>query len=115
MKPPTCRERAPSTEAAAPWYLGDRNKIRAANRHDISEGGRWLTELVALLPELRLVIAMGAAARVAFARWLLTDDARLIPWLTVPHPSQRVLNIDKDADRQLQAAFRIAAKVAATP
>jgi uracil-DNA glycosylase len=97
---------------AVPWYIGDGQRIRAAKRADVAEGNRWLTELIELLPDLRLVVAMGGAARDAFAMWLLTEHSRLLHWLVVPHPSQRVKNVSPDSWALLQSAFRIAASVA---
>jgi len=97
---------------AVPWYIGDGTKIRAAKRVDIAEGNRWLTELIDLLPDLRLVVATGAVARDAFAMWLLTEHSRLLHWLVVPHASQRVINVNPDAWPLLRSGFRIAASAA---
>lgn len=77
------------------------------------DGLTWLARLVDLLPDLRLVIAMGGPARDSFTRYLLRDDARLIHWLAVPHPSQRVVNANRGAVAPtLAAAFRKAALIA---
>lgn len=96
---------------AVPWYLGDGSRVRAAKRSDIEAGAAWLDRLIDLLPELRLVVAMGVAARRSMASYLLRDGARLVPWLAVPHPSQRVMNIDPSARAGLQRAFARAAMV----
>lgn len=96
---------------AVPWYIGDGTRIRAAASADVRDGLTWLARLIRLLPDLRLVIAMGAAARDGVARYLLRDDARLLHWLAVPHPSQRVINTNPGAWASLEAAFRIARHV----
>lgn len=98
-----------------PWYIGSGGRIRAASRADVLEGQPWLTRLIQLLPDLRLVVAMGSPARDGFARYLLSEDARLLHWLAVPHPSQRVLNANRDARPLLEHAFRIAAHLTQHP
>jgi len=94
-----------------PWYIGSGTRIRAASGADVLEGQQWLARLIQQLPDLRLVVAMGRPAGNGFARYLLHEDARILPWLAVPHPSQRVLNASPDARPQLEWAFRIAARI----
>jgi uracil-DNA glycosylase len=91
-----------------PWYIGSGSRIRTASRADVLEGQVWLARLIQQLPDLRLVVAMGSSARNGFARYLLREDAHILPWLAVPHPSQRIFNVIPDARPQLEQAFRIA-------
>ena len=50
---------------AVPWYVGKGEKIRAVTPAEVTEGLTWLSELLDLLPELRVVLAMGVPARKA--------------------------------------------------
>jgi uracil-DNA glycosylase len=97
---------------AVPWFMGDATKNKNAERSDIEPGLYWLTRLVDLMPDLRLVVTMGDIARQAFALYLLREDARLIPWLAVAHPSPRVRNTNPQLWDDTMRSFVVAAKVA---
>ena len=96
---------------AVPWFLGDADRNKNAQRSDIAPGLPWLAELIDLMPDLRLVIAMGEIARKAFGLYLLREDARLLPWLPVAHPSPRVRNTNPALWQDIRAAFAKAVAV----
>ncbi|WP_238015010.1 uracil-DNA glycosylase [Dactylosporangium sp. AC04546] len=96
---------------AVPWFMGDVDRNKNAQRSDIALGLPWIAELVKLLPDLRLVVTMGVIAREAFGLYLLRDDARLLPWLPVAHPSPRVRNTNPALWQDIRAAFGKAAAV----
>jgi uracil-DNA glycosylase len=91
--------------------MGDERKNKNATRADIEPGQPWLAQLIQLLPDLRLVIAMGGIARQAFALYSLREDARLLPWLAVAHPSPRVRNTNPVLWDDIPRAFRVAVSV----
>jgi hypothetical protein len=93
---------------AVPWYVGDKRRIRAATSNDVALGAKWLSALIAILPRLQLVVAMGRRAEDGVGTCMLNGDV-LVPWLAVPHPSQRVLNVDPTAAVKVERAFAIAA------
>ena len=89
-----------------PWYLGSPTKIRAAGRSDLELSQPYLHRLVTLLPELRVVLALGVPARDGWLRYLLTHDGPLLPTLACPHPSPRVLNTRPESRDLILAALR---------
>lgn len=97
---------------AVPWYLGEPGKIAAAKPQDINRGREWLLRLVDLLPELRVVLCLGNAARDAIAPEKAALEERGITVLNAPHPSQRVYNVTKGAKDKVHAAFHEAMKLA---
>jgi len=91
---------------AVPWYLGVRGKIAAAKAQDVEQGREWLLRLVDLLPDLRVVLAMGNAARDAVMPAKSELESRGLTVLNCPHPSQRRYNLSRGADEvQVLAAF----------
>ncbi len=101
-----------------PWYLPstDGRSTKNASKADVAEATPWLDRLLVLLPELRLVVTMGAKARDGWMRYLTsTPDRRLLPTLAVPHPSPQRLNTDPEARTLVLNAMRSAARVARTP
>lgn len=100
---------------AVPWYLGERGKIAAAKAHDIEQGREWLLRLVDLLPELRVVLCLGNAARDAVSPGRALLEARGLTLLSAPHPSQRVYNVTRGAAQDaVHAAFDEATKLASS-
>jgi len=75
-----------------PWYVGSETKIRAVEPQDLKDSAQYLAMLIALLPELRVVVTFGEKSRQGWFRYLLHDDAPLLPTLAVPHPSPQSLN-----------------------
>ncbi|MEV4757728.1 uracil-DNA glycosylase [Micromonospora sp. NPDC049559] len=98
---------------AVPWPLGADRKSRHAERNDIEQALPWLSRFVDLLPRLRLVVALGDAARQALALYLLREDARLVPWLAVAHPSGRVRGANPRIWQDVSRAFDVAARITA--
>ncbi|MCO1594866.1 uracil-DNA glycosylase [Micromonospora sp. RHAY321] len=96
---------------AVPWFMGDEKKNKGATRSDIEPGLPWLARLIDLLPALRLVVTMGGIARQAFALYLLREEAKLVPWLAVAHPSPRVRNTNYPLWQDIARAFEIAGAV----
>jgi len=89
-----------------PWYLGTVTKVRSANRDDVAAAQPYLNRFIGLLPDLRVVLTLGAAARDGWLRYLLTDDATLVPTLACPHPSPQVLNVNLQARVVILQALR---------
>ena len=79
-----------------PWYVGTMTKIWPVNDKDLQQAAPYLRGLLDLLPDLRVVITFGDKPRRGWFRYLITDDAPLLPTLAVPHPSPRSLNPHPD-------------------
>ena len=95
---------------AVPWFMGTVDKNKGASIEDLKEGLIWLGRFRELLPELRLVVTMGGIAQRAFALHLLQPESRLLPWLAVAHPSDRVLRTNPELRGGIQMAFAKAAQ-----
>ena len=93
---------------AVPWYLGDESRIAAAKGIDIDDGQKWLARLVELLPDLRLIVALGGKPTSAVGRYLLHPDAPAMRWLSGPHPSARGLGTGGFRRERIVRAFSIA-------
>lgn len=92
-----------------PWYVGNNSRIRAAGRPDLEAAAPYLAALIALLPDLRVVVTFGDKPRQGWFRYLLHDDAPLLPTLAVPHPSPLSLNPHpENRDLILRALQRVA-------
>ncbi len=70
-----------------PWYIGSDTKIRAATSSDLQEARPALTELLSLLPDLRVVILFGKSAAAAWEQ-----SGVKLRTIRAPHPSPRNLN-----------------------
>jgi uracil-DNA glycosylase len=95
-----------------PWYVGTDTKIRAVTPAETWQGVRWTRQLLDLLPNLRVIVAMGVAARNGAA---LLEDAlaeREIALLTCMHPSPRNYNTRPHARAEVLATFREARRIA---
>ncbi|GEO96293.1 hypothetical protein KTU01_24160 [Kocuria turfanensis] len=97
-----------------PWALYD-----AAGRHrppradDLAEAEPALRELLAALPELRVVVTFGAPALTGMMRLLtVAEPQRLLPVLGVPHPSPRNGHRRAETRRRILVALRTAAGAA---
>ena len=97
-----------------PWavYAPD-GHWRAPTDQDLVQAAPALGELLAALPELRLVICMGAKALTGFMRHItLTDNLTPPVILGVPHPSQRNTRSRAEALTRIENALRVAAVTA---
>lgn len=95
-----------ATWNVVPWYLGDDRRIRAARTADLRAGRPYVTELLGLLPALRVVVLVGRSARLA---WQLQETD--VPALACPHPSPQNLAARPDARALILAALREARAV----
>ncbi|QTI69614.1 uracil-DNA glycosylase [Gordonia polyisoprenivorans] len=57
-----------------------------------ARGVRWTREVVDLLPDLEIVLLLGAAARDGWKRAAITRDGLYVPAGNIPHCSMRGLN-----------------------
>lgn len=93
-----------------PYYLGSDTKIRAWDRNDVAAAGPLLAELLALLPELRVVVLGGGAAQAAWSDHAPPgSDLVVIP---CPHPSPTNVNTRPGSRAAIVAAWRRAAQAA---
>lgn len=92
-----------------PWYLGDENKIGNVRTSDIDEARPALSELISLLPDLRVVVLCGRKAQRGWDRARLTRD---LPVLRVPHPSGRWLNAHPEDRTKIVDVLRSAREIA---
>lgn len=91
---------------AVPWYLGEPGKIAAAKTQDIKREREWPWRLVDLLPDLRVVLCLGNAARDSVAPGKAAFERRGLTVLNAPHPSQRRYNVTRGGDEvKVLAAF----------
>lgn len=97
---------------AVPWYVGEDGKGKAPTKGDLNSGVPWLHRLIDLLPELRLVVAMGAVAGKSMELYAARYGERLPAWVPVAHPSPRVKAGNPHRWRDIQAVFSRAARVA---
>ncbi len=91
-----------------PWYVGDGNKIRAANRKDIDQARPALRELLDLMPRLRVVMLLGDAAQKG---WRRAGIDRGLEVVNVRHPSPQWLHRYPGARQELRDAFAQAKRV----
>ena len=97
-----------------PWFLAAGDSFANASDADVRDAARWLDRLLALLPDLRYVLTMGAPARDG---WLQLRErsaaARALAWQPVPHPSPQNLNTRAGAKDEILAGLRLAARAVA--
>lgn len=99
---------------AVPWYVGSETALAPPTPSDITNGRRALVRLVALLPDLRVVIVMGSSARDAIEPMRADLTSRGLVLLTSDHPSQRRYNLTQGrAEASVVAAFAEAKRVLA--
>ena len=74
-----------------PWALHDAQGLRRGPRTaDVVEGAPFLDQLLAELPELRIIVTFGQPALTGVMRhFTLRPLDRVLPILGVPHPSPR--------------------------
>ena len=81
-----------------PWYIGAGGRIRPTGARDVQEGLPYLSQLLTLLPALRLVVLVGKKAGQARSAIDTLTCGILIEEL--PHPSPMFVN-RKPGNRQL--------------
>lgn len=87
-----------------PWYIGDKNKIRSANKTDISKAKLYLEQLLRLLKNLDVVILMGKHAQtVELEIKSLTHNVLI---LKSSHPSPRNFNFRPEKRLEALCTFR---------
>jgi L-seryl-tRNA(Ser) seleniumtransferase len=69
-----------------PWYIGDEGRGGNATAADIEAAQPALSELISLLPKLRVVVLCGRQAQQGWRRAAIPADAAV---LSAPHPSRR--------------------------
>ena len=96
-----------------PWYIGTGTKIRPANRTDVELGARSLGRVLALLPNVRVVVFLGAPA--AKAEGLVRSMRPNAHLVSIPHPSPVFVNrAPGNRDRILSVLKQVASTVAAS-
>lgn len=93
-----------------PWYVGDGQRIRAANADDLREAAPALRDLLALLPDLRVVVLYGRKAAAGWAAAGMT-----VPFIEVPHPSPTNLNTRPESRAKVLAGLRAAQRILDEP
>jgi hypothetical protein len=92
-----------------PWYLSN----RTPTREEIHSALPYLTQLLALLPDLRAVVLLGAKAQEG---WRLAAHDRPLAVFPAPHPSPLAINRNRQVQwPRLVEAFRQAARVVSAP
>jgi uracil-DNA glycosylase len=92
-----------------PWYVGNGNRIRAVNSSDIQQAFPHFEELLALLPELKIIVLVGKKAQTAKSR---IQQLSRLPVAETHHPSARVFNVWPHKKDEMREQLRlIAAKV----
>jgi uracil-DNA glycosylase len=92
-----------------PWYLGSESKIRRAERGDLEAARPYVTDLLHLLANLRVVVLVGRRAADGW-RQLAID----LPTIEVPHPSPQNLNTRPESRRVIRDRLREARERATT-
>lgn len=97
---------------AVPWpLLSNTGKFRSTVAADLAEAEPWLSRVMTLLPELRLVITFGTSARDGWLRLLTThEDAPLVATLAVSQTSPNAIRVG-DSRARILLALRRAAEV----
>ena len=72
-----------------PWYVGTGSKIRAVNKDDINEASPYLSELISLLQELKVIVLVGKKSQSAKSQ---IAQLTSVPLMEMPHPSATVFN-----------------------
>lgn len=92
-----------------PWYIGDGKKIRPARSTDFDEARAASQDLLALLPNLRVVVLFGRAAAKA---WRALDIQQDLAVIEVSHPSPLNLNTHPERRDEIRQALRAAKQAA---
>lgn len=97
---------------AVPWYIGSGTKIRPAKRDDVRGADEWLTELLAVLSQLRFVVLVGQKA--LHAQGVVRESRPDVEVMAMPHPSPMFINrASGNRKRVLAVLQELAARMAA--
>jgi len=83
-----------------PWYVGDGKRIRSVRGSDLAEAQEATKDLLALLPNLRVVVLFGKAAAKAWKRIGSPLDS-----IEAPHPSPLNVNTRPDVRAEIRDAL----------
>ncbi|ATG89374.1 uracil-DNA glycosylase [Methylomonas koyamae] len=88
-----------------PWYLGNSagTAIRAADGDDVRKGMKYLPLVLEAMPNLKIIVLVGAAARRAHIFLSRLTAARIV---SCHHPSMRVMNSNSKAAEENVELFR---------
>jgi uracil-DNA glycosylase len=99
---------------AVPWYVSATGKAANASPADGRAALPYLDQFVKLLPELRVVVVMGAFAEHWWLRYLRQADSPVLPLITAPHPSAGARRGRPDFEKEIEIAMT-KARAAARP
>jgi uracil-DNA glycosylase len=100
---------------AVPWYVSATSKNTNSTDADGQAALPYLHEFVTLLPELRVVVAMGAFAQRWWFRYLTgIEGSRVQPLLGAPHTSSRARISRPDFEDAIETAMVKALQIAET-
>lgn len=94
------RARDVATWNVVPWYIGDETKIRPTRSSDLDEAREAKTQLLGMLPNLRVAVLLGRPAAKAWGRLGLDIDA-----IGAPHPSPLNLNTRPERREEVRQAL----------
>ncbi|MGN6242142.1 MAG: uracil-DNA glycosylase family protein [Motilibacteraceae bacterium] len=97
---------------AVPWYVGTAERITAVTRAEVEEGRQWLLQLLDLLPDLRVLLAMGVPARRTATALKHELERRGVQLVTTWHPSARNYNSRRHSREEVEAAVAHAYELA---
>jgi Uracil DNA glycosylase superfamily len=92
-----------------PWYLGDDRKIGEVQDSDLDEARPALTELLGLLPRLRLVVLLGRKAQ---RGWKRAAPEFPVAVLQAPHTGDQSLNREPGRREEIVEALKEARQIA---
>lgn len=73
-----------------PWYIGNGQKVRPANKQDISDGCESLSTLIQILSKLKVIVLVGKKAQ--SARRVIEEISPNMFFVEVPHTSPMFVN-----------------------
>lgn len=92
---------------AVPWYVGDGKKNKTVRDTEVDKGRGYLSGLLDLAPDVRVVLAMGKHAQRSVSPLAAELAARHVTLLGTPHPSPIPAGVTRGQSlRDLQAAIR---------
>jgi len=86
-----------------PWYIGDGQRIRAATARDLLDGGPYLTRLLRLLPQVKIIILLGRKSQ---AGWDAIRPVGSWKVFRSHHLSPSSMNTSQERREHVLATFR---------